>query len=443
MFCKGVERGLCKGAERRLCKGAERGRRGAALVLALVAVLAATLLGVALMTNTGHLSGLAKRSAERSRAQARAEASLGLAVQKVLVRGDSAVGIFAWPGAAAPLAVRFDTLGIWMRAAVEAPLETGSLRLHTLLAKPLDSLLFRYGLVLLGSALPADSGALRLNGLLRSKAGVNPSAEKVRSQFSRLAEYVRTKDRETLTRSFADEENVHCRYTGNQRWWDAGEMPSCAPLRVVNGDIALESTRLTSGSGRGGVRDLRAQGTVTVRGNLHFDTLRVFAEGAVRLEGAVSAAWLEVFSKSTVTLGDQVDVAGLLVGEEGVVLEGEAQVRCCSFVLSGDTLDLLDNSRSEGYAMAVPGSAGGAGVVRITSRARALGVVYASGSLENQGFAGGTALAGQLGCGVPNDKDCVPDGEFDRDSMPVELRQSPLLEFGSPKRYVTLQRSVN
>jgi len=90
----------------------------------------------------------------------------------------------------------------------------------------------------------------------------------------------------------------------------------------------------------------------------------------------------------------------------------------------------------------IPRRIGGAGVIRIGNRARAFGVLYASGLIENSGFIGGTAIAETFGCGGEGGRSCVPDGVFDRDSIPVIFRQSPFLDFGSPKRFVSLRRWV-
>lgn len=424
-----------------LYKGA-KAKRGGVLVLALVAILAASLLGVALMTNTGNLAGLAHRSADRTRALALAESSLGLAVQQRWVRGDTALGHFMGAEGVRPLAVQFDTVGIWLRGSVQAVAGEQTVKLQSVLAKPLDTLVFRHGLVLLGGEAPASYGALHLNGSMRSGAGVHPSSDKIRQEFEKMANAVRARGQQQLASAFASSDSVRCRYTGNQRWWEPSELPGCSPLRVENGDFSLEASRLSLEATPGGTRDIRVQGAVLLRGNMVFDTLRIVAEGAVVIADGVRVGWLEIYTRSSLKVSGESSLAGVLVSEGEMQFDDAAEVRCCSYVLAGSTLNMQGESRIEGYTVALPGATGGTGIVRIADRARALGIVYAGGSLENQGFIGGTALASRLGCGADSPSDCVPDGSFDRDSMPPDLRQSPLQDFGSPKRIVTLNRWV-
>ena len=105
-----------------VCVGAPewlRGRRGASLAIALMAVLAATLIGSALVASTGNMGAKAHQELRKQKSMALAEASLELALQHRLTSQAGSSMAFRMPGAPQALQVDIDTTGLWWKARVD------------------------------------------------------------------------------------------------------------------------------------------------------------------------------------------------------------------------------------------------------------------------------------------------------------------------------------
>lgn len=156
--------------------------------------------------------------------------------------------------------------------------------------------------------------------------------------------------------------------SGNRRFFtlDSSLMyrASSIVLNISAGDLTLD----LGGAGAFGdygervsVHSFMAnvEGDVKIRGNVHFDTLRIYASGTVTLQGAVNADFVEIFGLAGVNVSDSVSLAGLILSKQNVDISGRSRVRFPSVTIavgySGNRLALLEKAVFEGAALAPSG----------------------------------------------------------------------------------------
>ncbi|MBS7270965.1 hypothetical protein [Fibrobacter sp.] len=104
--------------------------------------------------------------------------------------------------------------------------------------------------------------------------------------------------------------------SGNRRF--LGRMQPMS-LWVQEGDLTLNLDGMTS-SGR-----FRVDGSAEVRGNVNFDTLRVYARGPITLRGNVRARWLEAFSEDRIEISQGLEFSGVVVARREVLFPNGAR----------------------------------------------------------------------------------------------------------------------
>jgi hypothetical protein len=104
--------------------------------------------------------------------------------------------------------------------------------------------------------------------------------------------------------------------SGNRRF--LGRMQPMS-LWVQEGDLTLNLDGKTS-SGR-----FRVDGSAEVRGNVNFDTLRVYTRGLITLRGNVRVRWLEAFSEDRIEISQGFDFSGVVVARREVLFSNGAR----------------------------------------------------------------------------------------------------------------------
>jgi hypothetical protein len=127
-------------------------------------------------------------------------------------------------------------------------------------------------------------------------------------------------------------------------------------------DSALGGVSENSRSSRKSIRSFMAnvEGDVKIRGNVHFDTLRIYATGSVSVQGNVAADFAEIFGLASVTVSGNVSLAGLLLSKQNIEISDRAQMKFPSVALAvgyrENRLSLLEKSVFEGLAIAPSGT---------------------------------------------------------------------------------------
>lgn len=123
-------------------------------------------------------------------------------------------------------------------------------------------------------------------------------------------------------------------------------------------DSALENARRSQKSIRSFMANV--EGDVKIRGNVHFDTLRIYATGSVNVQGNVTADFAEIFGLVGVTVSGNVALVGTLFSKQNVEISDRAQMNFPSVALAvgyrDNRLSLLEKSVFEGLAMAPSGT---------------------------------------------------------------------------------------
>ena len=144
---------------------------------------------------------------------------------------------------------------------------------------------------------------------------------------------------------------------------------SSAALNISAGDLTLDlgdAGAFGNSSGRISGRRVsmhsfmaNVEGDVKIRGDVHFDTLRIYATGTVTLQKQVSADFVEVFGLAGVNVSGDVSLAGLILSKQIVELSGRAKMNFPSVVIvvgyHGNRLSLLEKTVFEGVALAPSG----------------------------------------------------------------------------------------
>ena len=156
--------------------------------------------------------------------------------------------------------------------------------------------------------------------------------------------------------------------SGNRRFFtlDSNLMgrASSVALNVSSGDLTLDlggAGAFGDYGGRVSVRSFMAnvEGDVKIRGNVHFDTLRIYATGTVMLQQNVNADFVEIFGLAGVSVSGDVSLAGLLLSKQNVEISDYAKMKFPSVAVAigyrGNRLALLEKAVFEGAALAPSG----------------------------------------------------------------------------------------
>jgi len=156
--------------------------------------------------------------------------------------------------------------------------------------------------------------------------------------------------------------------SGNRRFFslDSNLMgrASSVALNVSAGDLTLDlggAGAFGDVGGRTTVRSFMAnvEGDVKIRGNVHFDTLRIYATGTVILQQNVDAEFVEIFGLAGVSVSGDVSLAGLLLSKQNVEISDHAKMKFPSVAVAigyrGNRLALLEKAVFEGAALAPSG----------------------------------------------------------------------------------------
>ncbi len=156
--------------------------------------------------------------------------------------------------------------------------------------------------------------------------------------------------------------------SGNRRFFtlDSNLMghASSVALNVSSGDLTLDLGGAGAFGDYGGRVSLRSfmanvEGDVKIRGNVHFDTLRIYATGTVMLQQNVNADFVEIFGLAGVTVSGDVSLAGLLLSKQNVEISDHAKMKFPSVAVAigyrGNRLALLEKAVFEGAALAPSG----------------------------------------------------------------------------------------
>lgn len=397
-----------------VCVGAPewlRGRRGASLAIALMAVLAATLIGSALVASTGNMGAKAHQELQKQKSMALAEASLELALQHRLTSQAGSSMAFRMPGAPQALQVDIDTTGLWWKARVDCGSPLGCAMGSELMSLP-DTTVYGQGVLLTNG-----NDSLRVLRIARA-----------------IGRFAAQQWRFTVPVGWGRSDSLEngCALSGNRIWWNAGEVPACPLLRLSQGDFTLMDSRDDPGPKANlALPALVVDGAVTIRSDSEIDTLRIFAQGDVRIEGRANIQWAEIHSLASITVSGDVRMRGILSGSDAVVLRERVRAQDGALLLARRLVSLEDQSQLAGHALAVrAGTLGQSANVSLGALTQTSGLVFAEDSLFGNGDVRGTTVSRYVDYGIR----CYTD------NADKEWMQYPGLDFGGPRRLVSFHR---
>lgn len=119
-----------------------------------------------------------------------------------------------------------------------------------------------------------------------------------------------------------------------------GRIPSMA-LQVLDGDLSLDL--------EGAIPSSRfiADGSVEIRGNAVFDTLRVYACGPLTFRGRLKARFLEAFSEDRIEISSGVEFSGTAIARHEVAFPNgvdKVKMHFPSFVMAAELVNLPPES---------------------------------------------------------------------------------------------------
>lgn len=188
-------------------------------------------------------------------------------------------------------------------------------------------------------------------------------------QFMLGSEYGRFSTSEWARCAVVLEQNLHERIlhsdglknlSGNRRFFKLDSSDGLSTERTMA--INVSAGDLTLDLGDFLVRSFMAnvEGDVKIRGNVHFDTLRIYATGSVSVQGNVAADFAEIFGLASVTVSGNVSLAGSLLSKQNIEISDRAQMKFPSVALAvgyrENRLSLLEKSVFEGLAIAPSGT---------------------------------------------------------------------------------------
>lgn len=148
--------------------------------------------------------------------------------------------------------------------------------------------------------------------------------------------------------------------SGNRRFFKLDSSDGLSAERTMA--INVSAGDLTLDLGDFSVRSFMAkvEGDVKIRGNVHFDTLRIYATGSVSVQENVAADFAEIFGLASVTVSGNVSLAGSLLSKQNIEISDRAQMKFPSVALAvgyrENRLSLLEKSVFEGLAIAPSGT---------------------------------------------------------------------------------------
>ncbi|MBP5439785.1 MAG: hypothetical protein J6Y14_02615 [Fibrobacter sp.] len=187
-------------------------------------------------------------------------------------------------------------------------------------------------------------------------------------QFMLGSEYGRFLTSEWARCAVVLEQNLHERIlhsdglknlSGNRRFFKLDSSDGLSAERAMA--INVSAGDLTLDLGDVSIRSFMAnvEGDVKIRGNVHFDTLRIYATGSVSVQGNVTADFAEIFGLASVTVSGNVSMAGALLSKQNIEISDRAQMNFPSVALAvgyrENRLSLLEKSVFEGLAIAPSG----------------------------------------------------------------------------------------
>ena len=188
-------------------------------------------------------------------------------------------------------------------------------------------------------------------------------------QFMLGSEYGRFSTSEWARCAVVLEQNLHERIlqseglknlSGNRRFFKLDSSDGLSAERAMA--INVSAGDLTLDLGDVSIRSFMAnvEGDVKIRGNVHFDTLRIYATGSVSVQGNVAADFAEIFGLASVTVSGNVSLAGSLLSKQNIEISDRAQMKFPSVALAvgyrENRLSLLEKSVFEGLAIAPSGT---------------------------------------------------------------------------------------
>jgi len=188
-------------------------------------------------------------------------------------------------------------------------------------------------------------------------------------QFMLGHEYGRFSTSEWARCAVVLEQNLHERIlhseglknlSGNRRFFKLDSSDGLSAERTMA--INVSAGDLTLDLGDVSIRSFMAniEGDVKIRGNVHFDSLRVYATGSVSVQGNVTADFAEIFGLASVTVSGNVSLAGSLLSKQNIEISDRAQMNFPSVALAvgyrENRLSLLEKSVCEGLAIAPSGT---------------------------------------------------------------------------------------
>lgn len=148
--------------------------------------------------------------------------------------------------------------------------------------------------------------------------------------------------------------------SGNRRFFKLDSSDGLSVERTMA--INVSAGDLTLDLGDVSIRSFMAnvEGNVKIRGNIHFDTLRIYATGSVSVQGNVTADFAEIFGLASVSVSGNVSIAGTLLSKQIIEVSGRVQMNFPSLALAvgyrENRLSLLEKSVFQGLAMAPSGT---------------------------------------------------------------------------------------
>ncbi|WP_295067584.1 hypothetical protein [uncultured Fibrobacter sp.] len=188
-------------------------------------------------------------------------------------------------------------------------------------------------------------------------------------QFMLGLEYGRFSTSEWARCAVVLEQNLHERIlhseglknlSGNRRFFKLDSSDGLSAERTMA--INVSAGDLTLDLGDVSIRSFMAnvEGDVKIRGNVHFDTLRIYATGSVSVQGNVTADFAEIFGLASVTVSGNASLAGALLSKQNIEISDRAQMKFPSVALAvgyrENRLSLLEKSVFEGLAIAPSGT---------------------------------------------------------------------------------------
>lgn len=159
--------------------------------------------------------------------------------------------------------------------------------------------------------------------------------------------------------------------SGNRRFFKLDSSDGLSAERTMAINVSAGDLKLDLGESRA-FENLRSsqklirsfmanvEGDVKIRGNVHFDSLRVYATGSVSVQGNVTADFAEIFGLAGVSVSGNVSMAGALLSKQNIEISDHAQMNFPSVALAvgyrENRLSLLEKSVFEGLAIAPSGT---------------------------------------------------------------------------------------